>query len=108
MKLLINEQLTLTYLYDCQPESFEEDASELYNDFLENEIKILQAFNVDHAFINNYTSCNLILYPQKVTLDEVAMNTLFSCVLQSFDTPYNIRYVCLGYMGCDFSFELFI
>lgn len=108
MKILINKQLILSYHYDCQPESFEEEALELYNGFLDNEIRILKSLNIDHAFINNYTSCNLILYPQKITLDEVDMNTLFSCVLESFGTLYKIRYSRLGYTGCDFSIELFI
>ena len=40
------------------------------------------------------------------TMDEFNMNTLFSDVLRSFDTPYYLEYAWLGGAGCEFSFKL--
>ena len=108
MKLLINDNLTFYYLYKSGPENFEENALEEFNDFIENEGAILDEFCIHHTFVNNYTSCYLLIYPQKVSLDEFNMNTLFSDVLRSFDTPYSLEYAWLGGKGCEFSLRLCI
>jgi len=107
MKLLINNQITLTYKYRAGPEDFEDNAYDEYQDFIDYESKLLDSMCIHHTVINHYTSLDFILEVQEITLDEHAMNDLFFSVLNSFDTKFNIKYVPLGGAGCDFCIELY-
>ena len=107
MKMLIQKQINLMHCYDAGSENFEDEAYEIYESFVDNELAILDRFNVQYAFVNNYTHCSLTLYEQKIVLDEVNMNILFFDVLGSFDDNYNIRYLPMGGAGCDFCIELY-
>ena len=108
MKMLIQKQINLMHCYDAGSENFEEEAYEIYESFVDNELAILDRFGVQYAFVNNYMHCSLTLYEQKIVLDEYNMNTLFFDVLGSFDNDCCIRYVPLGGAGCDFCIELYL
>jgi hypothetical protein len=106
MKMLIQKQINLIHCYAAGSENFEEEAYEIYESFVDNELAILDRFNVQYAFVNNYMHCSLTLYEQKIVLDEYNMNILFFDVLDSFDTNYNIRYLPIGGAGCELCIEL--
>lgn len=48
---------------------------------------------------------NLKIFDQKVTLDEISMNTLFDTLLNSFD--FTMEYGYYGGEGCEFSIKIF-
>ena len=106
MKLLIQKPISLSYLYASGPENFENNALEEFNDLVQDCSEILDELAVQYSFVNNYTSCELILHAQKINLEEVDMNTLFYYVLNTFDTRIRLRYVARGGMGCDMCLEL--
>ena len=106
MKLLIDTVMCLDYAYRSGSENFEKDSQEEFNYLVERCKEILEYFSVQHSFVNNYTSCSLILDVQKIVLDDVDMNTLFYEVLSQFDTDFKITYSTLGVKGCDFSMRL--
>ena len=106
MKLLIDTVICLDYAYRSDSENFEEDSQEEFHYVVESCKEILEDFSVQHSFVNNYTSCSLILNVQKIVLDEIDMNTLFYEVLSQFDTDFKITYSTLGGEGCDFSMRL--
>lgn len=107
MKMLIQKQINLIHCYDANSENFEDEAYEIYESFVDNELTILDKFGVRCVLVNNYTHCSLTLYQQKIVLDEYDMNILFFDVLDSFDNKYNIRYLPIGGTGCDFCIELY-
>ena len=106
MKLLIQKPISLYYLYASGPEDFEDDALEEFDDLVKDCSEILDELAVQYSFVNNYTSCYLILHTQKINLEETDMNTLFYYVLNTFDTKIRLRYVARGGMGCDMCLEL--
>ena len=106
MKLLIDEVLIFYYYYECSSCDFEDDTLEEFNDRVNNQGAILDRFCIHHTFVNNYTNCTLVIYPQKITLDEVDINTLLYEVLMSFDTKFKITYKPLGGEGCHLSLML--
>lgn len=71
-----------------------EDISEFLNDF-----------TVHH---NLWLSNELVTFdilPQKITLSEINMNTLFFNVLDDY-FKFNLTYAPLGGKGCDFALEV--
>ena len=65
MKLLIQKPISLYYLYASDPEDFEDDALEEFDDLVKDCSEILDELAVQYSFVNNYTSCYLILHTQK-------------------------------------------
>lgn len=66
---------------------------------------LLDSYSIKHNLITNDTEFSFKIYPQKITLDEFAMNNLFFNVI----SPYfyaNIGYMPLGGNGCEFSISL--
>ena len=66
---------------------------------------LLNSYNVHHGIKIDLESIQFIIYPQKVTLDEFAMNILFFEVINIY-FDYNIEYSHFCSKGCDFSINI--
>lgn len=67
--------------------------------------EVLSNFTVHH---NLWVSNELVTFdilPQKITLTEVDMNTLFFNIIDDY-FKYELTYAPLGGAGCDFALEL--
>lgn len=80
------------------------DAAEQQDD-LRYLLALLKQFGVCHKTVSNDTTTTVTLFPQKVTLDDVDMNTLFFEALHPC-FPYRMEYSPMGGRGCEFAIRL--
>lgn len=100
MKLIIEKDLvTFHEVNSVSSNDMEEIVAvlERYNDMSD----IADKLGVRHVFELRPDGVHLRVNAQKVTLEEVDMNYLFSDVLCWFG--YTLRYAALGGEGCDFA-----
>ena len=96
MKLLIDAPLVFM-AYD--------DPGTINSKFTYDDISItLTKFGVHHVFTYNANSVVLTIEPQKISLDDLAMNELMFDGLWLFDLDF--RYAGLGGSGCEISFTV--
>lgn len=101
MKLIIENTLVLDDINN--PSITDEELDEVAEYYREIQ-SISNGYSVYCELSLREDSSSLTIYPQKVTLDEIAMNHLFAAVLSEFE--YNIEYANLGGKGCDFSISI--
>jgi hypothetical protein len=96
MKLLIQEDLTMTYTA-LRDEDFDE-SYELYRKHAES---ILSRYGVKYRLTRYDRQFKCRILSQKVTLDEYAMNHLFAEVISDFN--HRMWYANIGGEGCGFA-----
>lgn len=101
MKLLINHEVSISETFN--PSITDEERQGVY-EYLESISKDLKEYIVYHRVENNESGVRFTLEVQKVVLDEIQMNHVFS-ILNEF-MNINIEYVQLGGKGCDFAMEI--
>lgn len=101
MKLIIENTLVLD---DINNPSITDEELDGVAEYYESIKDIADEYGVYCELDLREDSSRLTIYPQKVTLDEIAMNHLFAAVLSEFE--YNIEYANLGGKGCDFSISI--
>ena len=101
MKLIIEDTLVLDDINN--PSITDEELDEVAEYYREIQ-SVANSYGVYCELDLREDSSSLIIYPQKVTLDEIAMNHLFVAVLSEFEN--NIEYAPLGGKGCDFSISI--
>jgi hypothetical protein len=68
-------------------------------------LKDLQDLGCEFGIGSKIENNELIIHPQKITLDEISMNYIFSDLL--IYTDYKIEYGSIGGHGCDFSIDIY-
>ena len=92
MEFPVTEPYTQDDMDDCN-----EEFSEAHT--------LLDSYSVSHRISISTSKIELILYQQKITLDEFAMNNLFfNVIYRYFD--FDLFYYGLGGKGCDFSLTI--
>ena len=61
-----------------------------------------------HATVENSESMfSVVIHPQKVSLDDIAMNTLFANAINGlFWNEYTLEYAIMGGEGCEFAMRM--
>lgn len=103
MKLLIDEPIHWAETND--PSITEDELSDLYEQSVELQ-EVCDKFCVYCTIDFNESSNSVTLYPQKIVLDEVNMNELFSDVIFPVFGQVKLEYSPLGGAGCDFAIRL--
>lgn len=105
MKLLIPKILTATKVVSLtNSEEFEPE--DLAQDFEDCGGALLRKFSIHYTLDTHMYGMTLFIHDQKVNLDDIAMNTLFSDVFECMGFNYDLRYVGLGGAGCEFCLEI--
>lgn len=99
MKLLIDQDLVFTKEYpsDLPSDEFDEEC-----EYFQQLQEVARQYSVGGSFTVTATGAKVVVYAQKVTLDEVSMNTLFADFLTELFV-LETRYAALGGAGCDFA-----
>ena len=101
MKLLID--VPLVFMAYDDPGTTDQDRADskfTYDDGSD----VLTKFGVHHVLTYNANSVVLTIEPQKISLDDLAMNELMFDGLWLFDLDF--RYAGLGGSGCEISFTV--
>lgn len=102
MKLLINTELTYSVTFN--PSVSEDDWDE-YSDYFYCIQEVLDKYNVSSDLNMMASGASIWIEAQKITLDDIAMNHLFSDVLYELFS-FKLDYAWLGGEGCEFSMRL--
>ena len=100
MKLLINSDI-----HKSQSNSLTDSNKEILDRFgyLQDASGVLNKYSVSHILKIFDSHWDILIYAQKVCLDDIDMNTLFC---DGFDIPLNIEYSPLGGVGCEFAIRM--
>jgi hypothetical protein len=99
MKAIIPESLEMSFPTDVN--STDQDINDSIDEFCEVSILLTQ-FTVSHHISIETDVTKFIIDSQKITLDEVNMNTLFFNVFSVY-FDVTINYAGIGGPGCDFA-----
>jgi hypothetical protein len=103
MLLYVHTPIRFTSLNS--PDVSEEDLDEQLDEF--NELKTtLDSYGMYYLLNNRRDGLFLTIYPQKMALDDVDMNTLFTIINMYFYEPTLIKYSPQGGIGCEFGISL--
>ena len=103
MNLFIDE--TIYWSVTNNPSITEDELSDLYDESVALK-EVCDKFCIYSLIDYNESSCSVTLYQQKITLDEVSMNELFSDVIFPVFGQVKLVHAPLGGAGCDFSMRL--
>jgi hypothetical protein len=67
---------------------------------------IFDSYGMHYLLNNREDGLFLTIYPQKIVLDDIDMNTLIYTIDTSFYDPVLIKYSAQGGKGCEFAIEL--
>ena len=102
MKLLIDDDITYsTTFYPGTPAEELDELSDYFH-FLKD---TLEDLGVTYLIDCQESGVSLTIYTQKVVLDDLAMNTFFSEILDEF-FEFKLGYANLGGRGCEVAFRL--
>lgn len=106
MKLLI--PLDICTNYTLSHLQYQEGGlvQEMIQDFEDYQGKILKGFSIAYSINTSLYGFVLYIHAQKITLDDIDMNTLFSEVFEYMGFHYSLTYVCLGGTGCEMCLEI--
>jgi hypothetical protein len=102
MKLLIDEDLVFTQAF---PPEFPEAEFDAECEYFQQLDALARQYAVAGSFAVTATGVTVIVRAQKVTLDEISMNTLFAEFLSELFIV-ELRYAALGGAGCDFAMSV--
>jgi hypothetical protein len=99
MKTVIHDTLTYSSNFDI------EDTADV-NELFDNTRDLCVQFSVHHTITVSADRVVFTIEPQKVTLNEIDMNTFWHDVLDNF---FNIRtqYAAFGGAGCEFALSVY-
>ena len=104
MILFIDE--VMTYCESNSPDITEEDLefqaedAQYYREFFDQ-------FSIKGVVENHEDHFRIKIYSQKITLDDLNMNTLFAHVIdQVFFNKYTLDYSAIGGKGCEFAMRI--
>ena len=106
MKLLIPLDICTNYTLSNSQHQKDNLIQEMIQDFEDYQGKILKSFNIAYSINASLYGFVLYIHAQKITLDDIDMNTLFSEVFEYMDFHYSLTYVCLGETGCEMCLEI--
>lgn len=106
MNLLVPQDICTNYTLSHSQHQEDNLIQEMIQDFEDYQGKILKDFNIAYSITASLYGFVLHIHAQKITLNDIDMNTLFSEVFECMDFHYSLTYVCLGGVGCEMCLEI--